>query len=159
MSVEIVDFKNSVEPVHIAQHAGPRVKKNFFDVFGTTGCLLNCQTERTLEQDFQQKRAIHVPHSDRKNTKANSARKKHSRRVRRSRQEWFTANDIAASVAQGCGSCSALNHIIRDSFTGNEQGLSGQYEYSVSLDFELKRRPLGKEEPLERIQLFQPPGM
>ena len=122
----------------------------------TTGCLLNCEVKRTLEHN------VH-PHKTKDDKfdgrEVRLARKKILVHYYESRQQWFTATEITTSAAQGCGSCSTVGEMFRNLFPGNEQGLSGEYEYSISLEFVLGRRPLGKEEPVEIIELFQPLGM
>jgi hypothetical protein len=159
MSVIIANYKEAIAFAENARCAAPQVKKNFFDVFGTPGCLLNCEDERTVNQNFQYDKTKHVIHSRTERKKVRLARKKYLAEFHETRQEWFTASEIIASAAQGCGSCSALRQIIQNSFFGNEQGLSNRYEYSVPQNFDLKRRPIDTEGSVETIQLFQPPGM
>ena len=130
--------------------------KNFFDVFGTTGCQLNCQE---LGQIHAENKTNDNAHSRAERKRARSNRRTNLKQSLGSRQEWFTAQQIGASIASGCGSCSALSHLFKNSFSGNQQVLSDKYQYSLTLDFELRRRPLTKQDPVEIIQLFQPLGM
>jgi uncharacterized protein YnzC (UPF0291/DUF896 family) len=159
MSVIIANYKDAIAFAKDAQCAAPQVKKNFFDVFGTSGCLLNCEDERTVNRNFQYNKMKHVIHSKAERKKVRLARKKYLAEFRKTCQEWFTASEIIASAAQGFGSCSVLRQIIQSSFSGNEQGLSNIYEYSVLQDFDLIRRPISAEGPVETVQLFQPPGV
>jgi hypothetical protein len=146
MSVIIANYKDAVLFAENARFAAPKVKKNFFDVFGTSGCILNCEDDRTRSRT--EKKGVRL------------ARKKSlADFCRNTRQEWFPASEIIASAAKGCGSCIALRQIIQDSFPGNESGLSDRYEYSIPPQFDLRRRPIVAAGPVESIQLFQPPGM
>jgi hypothetical protein len=162
MSLTLLDCMDAIAIADTnTQRPVPKVTKSFFDVFGTTGCRLNCQLQRTIEQNFQHNKVKHVAHSRTERKWVRAARKEHHNQCSGSHQEWFTASDITASSAQGCGSCSILRQIIQNLFSENEQGLSGRYEYSIPYlgSFEIKRRPLqDSKEPVEIIQLFQPPG-
>jgi hypothetical protein len=130
MSVRVISPDAAVEAVKNFKRTSAQVRKNFFEVFDTSGCLLNCECER-----------LHA--RSRKNTK---------------RKEWFTASEIAASVLKGCRSCYVLNLIIQESFLRSEHSVSSTDQYSISRNFELKRLPAG-EKTVEMIQLFQPSGM
>jgi hypothetical protein len=159
MLVAIVSNEDAIAIISNAQSVVPQVTKSFFEVFGTTGCLLNCEGGGTFEQNFQKDKKNQDLHSMSKRKGNWWARKKYTIEYCKSRQEWFSASEITASSAQGCGSCGVLEQIIQNLFSRNEQGLTCEYEFSVSLDFELRRRPLGREGQIEIVQLFQPPGM
>jgi hypothetical protein len=116
MSVTIINTKDAIAIVDNAQRVAPQVTKSFFDVFGTTGCLLNCEDKKTLEQNIQHNKTKYDK-TDRKGVRL--ARKEFLTRCHESCQEWFTASEITASAAQGCGSCSALRQIIQNLFSGN----------------------------------------
>lgn len=149
MSVTIANRKDATEIIDNAENSASQARKNFFDVFGTTGCLLNCRDADAVKQNFGA-------------TKGYSRavkREMRASRLEKSNQKWFVASDISTSATQGCGSCKVLSQILAMVFDGTEQSLSEEYEYSVSHDFELKRRPLGEEKYIEMTQLFQPPGM
>jgi hypothetical protein len=132
----------------------PAKKKNFYNVFGTTGCLLNCENERIVEQTLRYDKTEHVEY---KRERERVARKQHRAESRISRREWFSARELAQSVEQGCGSCSVLSKIILNIFPVCGE-LSSAYEYSVSHEFELRRRLSSGEGKVEIVQLFQPPG-
>ena len=169
MSVKIVNDKDAIAIVkkvqvaaasNKAQGTPPQAKKkNFFDVFGTAGCQLNCQDERMLGQIFPDNKTNSGANTTSKKKTARSARRNHFSRYLESWQEWFTAGEITASGAQGCGSCRILNQILQNLFSGNQHGLSDQYQYSLTWTFELRRRPIAQQDSVETIQLFQPPGM
>ena len=130
--------------------------KNFFDVFGTTGCQLNCQERGQI---YAENKTNNNVHSRAERKRARSNRRTDLTRSLGSYQEWFTADQIGASIASGCGSCRVLSHIFQNSFSGNQQVLSDKYQYSLARNFELRRRPLAQLDPAEIIQLFQPLGL
>jgi len=153
MTVAITNHKDTVEYVHDSENLAPQARENFFDVFGTTGCLLNCKG--SIRQDVELDQAKEEQSGAvRREMKASRAeyRKKLS-------STWFVASDIATSAVKGCGSCSVLSQILAMVYDNTRQGQPQVYEYSVSHDFKLKRRPLGEERYVEMVQLFQPPGM
>jgi hypothetical protein len=155
MSVSIIDREDIIKAAENAQPAPIQTLKNFYDVFGTTGCLLNCEEERTMEQNFRYNETGY--HGSKKRGER-IARCKHLKQSRGSRQEWFNASEITQSAKQGCGSCSVLSQIIQNVFSGCKE-LSSAYEYSVHYDFKLRRRLSSLEGEMEVVQLFQPPGM
>ena len=128
MSVTIINTKDAIAIAENAQRLTPQVTKtlwkNFFDVFGTTGCLLNCEVKRTLEHKVQD---IKGKNDNNDASGVGLARKITLLHFRRSCKEWFTASEITKSAAQGCGSCTAIKQIIRNLFSPNKQDLSGEY--------------------------------
>jgi hypothetical protein len=157
MSVRIVDSEDVAALICNPQHIAPQVK-NFFNVFGTAGCLLNCEMERIFEQGFQYNRENHVVHSKAERRVVRSGRREHRQQYLMSRQEWFTTTTVTKSAAQGCGSCSVLRQMLYALFPEDFQDLSVEYEYSISQWFELKRRPPSAGGSMDIIQLFQPPS-
>jgi hypothetical protein len=156
MSVKVVNYRDVVAIADNAERAAPQATKNFFDVFGTTGCMLNCQQDRNLGQKFQYSNTRLLSHKAKQAVYA--ARIKDEKEYCGSRQEWFTASEITVSAGQGCGSCSVIREIIRSSFSQSEHNVFDEYQYSVSLHFELRRRPRGEVKPVEIVHLFQPYG-
>ncbi len=108
--------------------------QSFFTIFGTTGCQLNCARVGQIHAENKTNDNVHT-----------IVERKRLRLSRKSQQalilagrEWFTADEIQASVASGCGSCHALRQIFQNSFPGEQQVLSDEYQYSLSWDFELR---------------------
>ncbi|KAH7310151.1 hypothetical protein BKA65DRAFT_485091 [Rhexocercosporidium sp. MPI-PUGE-AT-0058] len=139
MLVAIATYKDATEYVHDSENLAPQSRENFFDIFGTTGCVLNCKD--SIRQDVE----------------LDQAKEEQSRAVRRKMKAsqaeyckklsltWFIASDIATSAIKGCGSCSVLSQILVMVFDNTQQSQPRAYEYSVSHDFKLKRRRLGEE--------------
>jgi hypothetical protein len=157
MSVKLVNLKVPGIPLIDAKLTAQRVTKTFFDVFGTTGCLLNCEAEKNLEDQFEYNKEKYDIKSKQDRKRVRAARAAHIKQHKGSRQDWFIASEIKASAARGCGSCSVLRQVIQNLFSEDEQ-LGDEPEYSVSRDFQLSRRVWGGETPDVVIQLFQYPG-
>jgi hypothetical protein len=158
MSVKTLDFKEALAIIDDARNTGPTVTKNFFNVFGTTGCLLNCKFERTLDADLYNEKARYAAKNRREKKKVTSARKIQISQFRESRQTWSTASAIRTSATQGCASCNIIRLITIAIFFPGVHELPDEYEYSIAQDFEVRYRRIGEEEPVAIIQLFQPPG-
>ncbi len=162
MSVTIVNQTDTLARINSAQSVASEVKENnFFDVFGTTGCLLNCADGATLEQIFPDNRTNKGASSRTERKRRRAARREHLDQFHKSHQhiEWFTAGQITASATQGCESCRVLSEILQKTFEGNQKGLSDQHEYSREIDFTLRRRSRAQKDGIESIQLFQPRGL
>jgi hypothetical protein len=157
MSVKTLSREEVHALVDNAQLAGPPVTRNFFDVFGTTGCLLDCENGTTLREKIVQHKIRNATQSSRR--EGSAARKQRWADSRGPGRKWFNANEILASATQGCGSCSTLRKIILQVFFPNQQDLPDDCEYFVSRHFEISQREPGAEESVEVFQLFQPPGM
>jgi hypothetical protein len=158
MSVKILDAKDALTIVDDAKHTGPTITKNFFEVFGSDGCLLNCKFERTLDSNLYNEKTKHAAKNRQEKKQFTSARKIQINQFRESRQTWFTASTIRTSAMQGCMSCNMLRMIIIALFFQGVHDLPDKYEYSIAQDFEVRYRCIGEEEPTAIIQLFQPPG-
>jgi hypothetical protein len=116
MMVAIANHKDTVKYVHDSENLALQAKENFFDVFDTIGCLLNCKV--SIRQDVE----------------LDQAKEEQSRAVRReikaSRAEyskklsstWFVASYIATSAVKGCGSYSVLSRILAMVFGNTQQG-------------------------------------
>jgi hypothetical protein len=158
MSVKRLDLKDALAIVDNVSYTRPSVTKNFFDVFGTTGCLLNCKFERTLDADLYNEKTRCPTKNRQEKKKVAYARKIQINQFRESRQTWSTARMIISSAAQGCASCNILRMIIIALFFQGAHDLPDKYEYSIAQDFEMRYRRIGEDEPVAIIQLFQPPG-
>jgi hypothetical protein len=160
MSVTVVKHQDAIQIIERGETPAQPATRNFFDAFGTTGCLRKCENERTLKTEIQYDKAKHNQLSRKQRKEVSAALTAYLKEAHGGLQDWFKADEINASAAQGCGSCRAISYMVQNSFPGNEQGLSDKYEYSVSRTFELRRRlraPAGKVPPVEMVQLFQPP--
>jgi hypothetical protein len=134
------------------------VFKNFFDVFGTNGCQLNCNDERTLDANLHGEKTRAAVKTRKEKKKITFERKTQISHFRESRKTWFDTTAIKASVEQGCNSCNILLKILVALFFRDTNDLSECYEYSIAQDFEVKYRRLGEEESIAIVQLFQPPS-
>jgi hypothetical protein len=63
MLVIIANYQDAISFAENARFAGPKIKKNFFDVFGTSGCILNCEEDRKVNRNFQYDKTQHVMRS------------------------------------------------------------------------------------------------
>lgn len=144
MSVKVLTVEAAVEAVENLKGTSPNVDKSFFDVFGTSGCSLNCHLEKR-----------------RKGHQRNNLRK-----------VWFSDADLEKSISSGCESCNVLNSIIQESFSRSPHPKASTNRYQITRDFQLQRRVIikgktkkhknkddRKGNKTEIIQLFQPPGM
>jgi hypothetical protein len=159
MSVTLVDYQDFIETFDNVQQSAVQSTKTFFDVFGIAGCLLNCEFDRLMSQRLDSDKSNHPRISRKEKKQIAFSRAEDLKQLTRPRKEWFPAHEIAQSAAQGCGSCNVLGQIILLLYSENDQDLSIEHEYSVSRTFALRRRPQGRKEPEEVIQLFQPRGM
>jgi hypothetical protein len=158
MSVEVLNHKDVLLFLETSSTAESPVTKNFFDVFGTTACLLNCKNERTLDADLYTEKAKHAAKTRQEKKKITFERKIQIGQFRESRKVWFSVDTIAASAEHGCNSCKLLLKMLIAIFFQNLGSLPKEYEYSIAQDFELRYRCLGEEKPIAIAQLFQPPG-
>jgi hypothetical protein len=158
MSVNILKSNDALKIVENFKSVESSVTKNFFDIFGTTGCLLNCKDERTLDLRLYSDKTRQDAKSRKEKKKIAFEHKLQLSEFRESRQAWFTATIIKTSASRGCGSCQILLKIIIAIFFQDLEDLPEQYEYSVAQDFEVRYREAGEEEPIATVQLFQPPG-
>lgn len=140
-----------------AQHTSSDTK-NFFQHFGTTGCVLGCESKRTFEADLELKRSA-IPIRTRNDAKA--VRRSH-RKDHRSRQSWFTSSELATSKSSGCGSCAVLSQVLAAVFPESVNDPSDLYSFFVDPMWELKcrktSRPESESEPEWTVQLFQHRG-
>jgi len=157
MSVKVIHPNELQTYLNNAQSEIPRVTKTFFDIFGTSGCLLNCEAERNLEEVFEYNKEKYDIKSKRDRKRVRAARIAHVKQHEGTRQEGFTASEITASATSGCGSCNVLKQIIQILLFRDEEFCDG-FEYSVARDFQLSRRSRGAKEPDVTVQLFQYPG-
>lgn len=127
MSVETISLETAVNAVKVL--TAPSKKKNFQEVFGTAGCLLNCEKDREKKDS-----------------------KKSATRIER-----FTVSQITAS-SKSCRCCRLIEFILRATFSRSKHDISLTDEYTVTREFELKRYRTGVTDP-EVVQLFQPRGM
>ncbi|KAI1383443.1 uncharacterized protein F4822DRAFT_77973 [Hypoxylon trugodes] len=102
------------------QPADSDFKKNFFDVFGTAGCLLGCEDkkypkEKSPQIEFRSKRSSR---RDRRMTKDDESE------AIRTPTQWFDINEITASAVHGCGSCAVLRQLIEILFSTHAHLLS-----------------------------------
>jgi hypothetical protein len=158
MSVTILPSDKALTVIDDSKCTGPSVTANFFNVFGTTNCLLNCKDERILDLQLYGEKTKQGAKTRREKKKITYEHKLQLNEFRESRQDWFTATTIKRSASQGCGSCSILQKIIIAIFFHESNCLPDQYEYSIAQDFEIRYRNVGKDETIATVQLFQPPG-
>jgi hypothetical protein len=158
MTVIVLDPKDIPSSSKGLEGTGPPVFRNFFDVFGTTGCQLNCNDERILDADLYEEKTRAAAKTRKEKKKITFERKTQINHFRESRKTWFDTTEIKASAEQGCNSCNILLKILVALFFRNINDLPEGYEYSIAQDFEVKYRRHGEEEPIAIVQLFQPPG-
>lgn len=158
MSIKIITNNDAIEIATDIISVGSQFV-NFYEVFGTTGCLLNCEAERAVEQSYQPNVPDQVVGSVALRKAKRKERRSHRYQCSSSTQEWFSGGKLQKSAKQGCGSCGVLKQIFHILFPGTAQEPSNLHEYSVSPDFVLKRRLLRGSDCVEQIQLFQPFGI
>ncbi|KAK3718637.1 hypothetical protein LTR37_004854 [Vermiconidia calcicola] len=156
MLVEVLSQGEAIAAVENLEPVDPPITKSFFRTFGTNGCLLNCGL---LESHYQHNKADDGSSSQAGKKLAKSMRKQRDQLFYKSIQKWFTATQMTASAAQGCGSCDILYQIFCRSYQQNENVLFDEYEYSVSDTFGLERRRHAVPESAQLVQLFQPRGL
>lgn len=158
MLVKRISQDYASEIIARAQSDTSRVKRNYYEVFDPTNCLLNCREGLDLEQnpDFVKTNEGVTSREGRKNVR--SIRRECVQDVLRSHKEWFSAVEIGTSIEKGCGACNVFREILKELFPGNQHGLSAAYSYSITHRFALKRRLIGIDESVETIQLFRPRG-
>ncbi|KAI1456987.1 heterokaryon incompatibility protein-domain-containing protein [Annulohypoxylon moriforme] len=137
MSVTVLSREDVTKIVGNDRPAKSYTWKNFFDVFSTTGCLLNC--------------------GGRKDTKITS-RKKPKTKADQVAARWFSIGEITTSAARGCEACKVLQQIIKTLFSTEDINMPEPYEYSISKVFEIRKRARSKPDSVEIIQLFQLPN-
>jgi hypothetical protein len=157
MSVSTISIEDAKALLRDLPFLGPRPHINFFATFGTSGCLLNCEAERTFELTLKEQKDSLNPKTRQHRKQIRSLRDECG--YRSARQEWFDAKTINASVDRGCGSCYVLRTLVCTIFAKEERCLSGLYEYSISQSFYFRQRRVGGQEVLRHFQLFQPRGM
>jgi hypothetical protein len=161
MSVKLVDSRDVIkETENASNRIAPKDWANLFEICGTSGCQLNCQSLQLHYQRWKahaKGRAEDV--GDSSSLKSPPIQKNEERQSLKDFQEWFTSAEIAASAAQGCGSCKVMMDIFQLLFEdGGGSHLSLDYQYSATNSFELRRRRIG-EKDVQVIMLFQPRGM
>ena len=139
MSVKKISQQDACEIIARAQSDAIQVKKNYYEIFSSTNCLLNCRESLDLEQNptFVKTNEGVTSREGRRNVR--STRRDCVKHVLQSHKAWFSAVEIEMSVAKGCGACKILREILRELFPGNQDGLSGAYDYSITHRFALKR--------------------
>ncbi|KAH8724267.1 hypothetical protein GQ44DRAFT_284168 [Phaeosphaeriaceae sp. PMI808] len=158
MSVRVLDLQDAIAYIDKCKHAKESVTKNFQDVFGTAGCLLNCNYERTFEDDLRGEKAEYASKTSQRRKDLSHNRKLQCSKFRESRQTWFAGSKFVASAAQGCQSCSCLMKIFLGIFFQGAQDLPDSFEYSVSQNFEIRYRLPGNVDAVAIARLFQPQG-
>lgn len=159
VSISLLEYKDAIAIVEAnAQRSEPKAIRNFFDLFGRTGCHLNCREKSAMAQNFGYNMVKHVTHTNTEKKLRKAAQKEQIKQSSCSSHKWFTASNIKASSARGCQSCNILRQIFQSLFSGNEKELSSEYEYSYD-KFEMKRRQIQSSEKIvETVRLFQPLG-
>lgn len=149
MSVIVLPHEEALAISDEAQAALPQAQivMNFFEHFGTTGCMLDCEHKKTQEAEFKYNKAS----SNRE--KARSARKSHAKEFCRTR--WFTGKDLVSSKRKGCGSCDVLSQILSKVFHQGENMHLETCKFSVAPSWELKAQQIGGNERELSAQLFQ----
>jgi hypothetical protein len=128
--------------------------RNFFEIFGTTGCRLHCESKRQIGAEPESKKdTCSPPH---KNGTTRAARRLHDKNAK-THQSWFTSDELASSMNGGCGSCTVIGHILAYVFPDSARELSDVYEYTIDRRWELKCRKAG-EKVGATVQLFQHPS-
>jgi hypothetical protein len=159
MSVTIINRKDINKVAEDAQRPTTPIIKSFYEVFGTSGCSLNCQASHNHEQSMQNIATMHPNKSRSGRRERWQARAGYQTELDESQEEWFEASKISASAGQGCGSCGILYQLIKLLFPDNHIFPIIDYEYSISHEFAIRRRPKQEQESVEVIELFQPSGM
>lgn len=126
---------------------------NFFEIFGTTGCRIHCESKRQIGGEHESKKITRSPH---RTITIRAARRLHKKESQ-THQLWFTSHELASSIESGCGSCTIIGHILRCVFKDSAGELPDDYEYSVDRRWELKCRKSG-EKVEATVQLFQHPS-
>ena len=129
------------------------VIRNFFEIFGTTGCRLHCESKRQIGAEPESRKDTCSP---RKNGTTRAARRLHDKNAK-THQSWFTSDELASSMNGGCGSCTVIGHILAYVFPDSARELSDVYEYTIDRRWELKCRKAG-EKVGATVQLFQHPS-
>jgi hypothetical protein len=129
------------------------VNRNFFEIFGTTGCRLHCESKRQIGAEPESKKDTRSPH---KSGTTRAARRLHDKNSK-THQLWFTSDELASSINSGCGSCTVIGHILAYVFPDSARELPDAYEYTIDRRWELKCRKAG-EKVEATVQLFQHPS-
>lgn len=129
------------------------VNKNFFQHFGTTGCLLGCHSTKHVKSDLGLKHNTPPTITTRK---VRAAQRRYKKELD-AQDSWFTIAQLVESVDNGCGSCGLINRILACIFPGNATRSPEMYKYAFDCRWELRCKKIG-EASQATVQLFQPPS-
>jgi hypothetical protein len=146
MLIENIELSHALRLVEEST-SGP-TNQNFYDIFGTDGCSLNCNNRRAI-QEFRHRRA--PASSGEKKIKASM--------IRKAGTKSFTAEELQASVRSGCRSCEVFSLIFSQIFpehkdTANDSTVC---TYTISNEFTLcQHLETNHVTSVKRVQLFHP---
>ena len=139
--------------------SGPLLRNiNFHDIFGTEGCLLDCEERRKTQQRLYRPRERGTSTGREKISSTETSLKDES-------LMYFTRKDFDSSASVGCTSCRILGAVIDVVFIQNDEQLrDGEDEgsdarYSVSASFLMHEECTNASMTrTRRIQLFSLKG-
>ncbi|ORY03049.1 heterokaryon incompatibility protein-domain-containing protein [Clohesyomyces aquaticus] len=130
--------------------------QNFYDAFGTSGCLLTCD----LKRQYQEYVTTVLPQPGIQNS-VRRQKKKETDRTYRELNRNFTLAELLSSIRSGCGSCEVLKELLErvSLIDPDDYRLEANTTLNVSPAFVLERQTL-KNDTLEvqQIHLFSPLG-
>lgn len=137
-AISLISNDEVLKAVETGSASSTETSRNFFALFNTTGCLMDCEKEHSIMPDKAYTKGMRRNELRLKAAGLAIPDGRPRKHDHSSLQDWFTADKIAASAKSGCESCATFKYMFEQCYP---DGAPGDYMFRVSRSLELRRCP------------------